>query len=108
VDDAARPIEQLEALLELHSLIFEQPCPDDWVAVQGQIGRAFQRVLRRAGTYDGPISGEADPRTLRALGALMEGENMGDRFRQSDGLIDRQAATFLLGKLGPTAPRGGD
>ncbi len=100
VDDAPRPIEQLQALLELHCLVFGQPCPGDWVAVQGQIGLEFERILHDAGAYDGPVTGEANPRLLRALGDLIEEENMEARFREREGLIDKRAATFLLKKLG--------
>ena len=108
VDDAPRPIERLRELLELHSLVFQRPSADDWVAVQGQIGRQFQSILRRAGRYEGPITGDADSYTLHALSALMAAENMAGRFRESQGLIDRRAAAFLLERLGPKVRHGGD
>lgn len=101
VDDAPRPIERLEALLELHHLVFDAPGQDDWVEVAGPIGRQLQGILRRVGTYDGPITGDANQRTLRALGALIDRENLGSRYRERDGLIDRQAAAFLLKRFRP-------
>jgi uncharacterized Ntn-hydrolase superfamily protein len=101
VDDAPHPIERLEALLELHHLIFDPPRPDDWVEVKGPTCRQLQRILRCDGTYDGPATGDADPRTLRALGVLVESENLSERFQEREGLIDRQAAAFLLRKFGP-------
>jgi uncharacterized Ntn-hydrolase superfamily protein len=101
VDDALHPIERLKALLDLHCLVFEPPCADDWVEVEGPIGRQLQLILRRVGTYDGPITGDADRRALRALGALIESENLTSRFQESEGFIDRQAAAFLLKRFGP-------
>jgi uncharacterized Ntn-hydrolase superfamily protein len=109
VDDAPHPIERLQELLELHRLVFEPPYPEDWVEVKGHIGRQLQRILRRVGMYDGPITGAADQRTLRGLGVLIERENLGGRFQESEGLVDRQAVAFLLHRYAaPDRERRGD
>jgi uncharacterized Ntn-hydrolase superfamily protein len=99
VDDAPRPIEQLKALLDLHHLIFEAPRPDDWVKIEGEMGRELQRILRRAGHYSGSINGDYDEHTRHALQRLMGMENLDGRFREAEGLIDRQAVVLLSQRL---------
>ena len=95
VDDAPHPIEQLKALLDLHHLIFESPRPDDWVKIDSALGRELQRGLKRAGYYTGPITGKYDQPTKRALSTLFERENLTDRFKEREGIIDRRVFHLL-------------
>ncbi len=95
VDDAARPIERLQALLDLHHMTFQAPGAEDWSVIDGQLCRDLQRVLRQAGQYEGPINGCYDEYTRQALSGLIGMENLTKRFRETEGLIDRQVAAFL-------------
>jgi uncharacterized Ntn-hydrolase superfamily protein len=95
VDDAAQPIERLQALLDLHHMTFQAPGAEDWSVIEGQLCRDLQRVLRQAGQYEGPINGCYDERTRQALSGLICMENLTKRFRETEGLIDRQVAAFL-------------
>lgn len=95
VDDAAQPIERLQALLDLHHMTFQAPGAEDWSVIEGQLCRDLQRVLRQAGQYEGPINGCYDERTRQALSGLIGMENLTKRFRETEGLIDRQVAAFL-------------
>ena len=95
VDDSARPIESLQALLDLHHMTFQAPGAEDWSVIEGQLCRDLQRVLRQAGQYEGPINGCYDERTRQALSGLICMENLTKRFRETEGLIDRQVAAFL-------------
>jgi uncharacterized Ntn-hydrolase superfamily protein len=100
VDDAPRPIERLQALLDLHNLLYIAPQPDDWVLVEGDLCRDLQCVLRCAGRYAGPISGDYDGVTGQALTLLMTVENLQERFQEDEGLIDRRAVAVLLRRYG--------
>ncbi len=100
VDDAPQPIERLQALLDLHNLLYIAPQPDDWAPVVGDLCRDLQRVLRRAGRYAGPISGDYDSVTGQTLASLMAVENLQERFQEDEGLIDRRAVAVLLRRYG--------
>ena len=100
VDDAPHPIDQLQALLDLHHLLYIPPEPDDWASIEGELGRDLKRVLRRAGWYAGPITGTYDKPTGQALASLMAVENLEERFQEAEGLIDSRAAAMLLRRYG--------
>jgi uncharacterized Ntn-hydrolase superfamily protein len=100
VDDAPQPIDQLQALLDLHHLLYIPPEPDDWAPVEGELARDLQRVLRHTGWYAGPVTGNYDRPTGQALASLMAVENLEERFREDKGLIDRRALTMLLRRCG--------
>ncbi len=102
VDDAARPIERLQMLLDLHHLTFQSPAAEDWAVIEGDLCRDLQRVLRHAGQYEGPIDGHYGERTGRALSALIDMENLTKRFRETEGLIDEQVLSVLQRRLGLT------
>ena len=101
VDDAPQPIEQLKALLDLHHLYFKSPATDDWMMIEGELCQELQRIVKYAGHYDGPITGYYDERTRRALGALIGMENLEGRFRETEGMIDKEVAALLHKKFGP-------
>jgi uncharacterized Ntn-hydrolase superfamily protein len=100
VDDAPRPIERLQTLLDLHNLLYIAPQPDDWAPVVGDLCRDLQCVLRRAGRYVGPVDGDYNSATGQALALLMTVENLQERFRQEEGRIDRRAVVVLLRRYG--------
>lgn len=101
VDDAPQPIEQLKALLDLHHLYFKPPTIEDWTTIEGELCRELQCILKCAGRYDGAITGYYDQRTRRALGTLIRMENLESRFRESEGMIDKQVVALLYKKLRP-------
>ncbi|HSJ56833.1 MAG TPA: DUF1028 domain-containing protein [Anaerolineae bacterium] len=98
VDDDPAPIDRLKALVDLHHLFFKPPEPGEMVAVEGQVGRELQRILSRAGYYDGPVTGEYDVNTRRALRDLVGNENFEERFDEEQGLISRQVIDVLRTK----------
>jgi len=100
VDDALLPIDQLQALLDLHHLLYTPPEPDEWASVEGELARDLQRALRRAGHYSGPLTGDYDKATRKALASLMAIENLEERFQETEGLIDRRAVAMLLRQYG--------
>jgi uncharacterized Ntn-hydrolase superfamily protein len=90
VDDDPAPIERLQALVDLHHLFFKPPAPGEMVAIKGELAREVQQIVRWAGYYDGPMTGQYDTPTKQALSSLVGNENFEERFDESEGLISRQ------------------
>jgi hypothetical protein len=86
--------------LELHHLLYVPPEANDWESVEGELARDLQLVLRHTGWCAGPVTGKYDGPTGRAMASLMAAENLEDRFRESEGLIDRRAVAMLLRRYG--------
>jgi uncharacterized Ntn-hydrolase superfamily protein len=99
VDDDPAPIERLKALVELHHLFFKPPAPGEMVAIEGELAREVQHILRRAGYYAGPITGEYDAPTRKATSDLIGNENFEERFDDEKGLISRQVMDVLRQKF---------
>ncbi len=101
VDDDPAPVERLKALVDLHHLFFKPPAPGEMVAIEGDLAREVQHILRWAGYYDGPTTGEYDAPTRKALSALIGNENFEERFDEEKGLISRQVMDVLRQKFTP-------
>jgi uncharacterized Ntn-hydrolase superfamily protein len=101
VDDDAAPIERLKALVDLHHLFFKPPEPGEMVAIEGELAREAQHILRWAGFYDGPLNGEYDAPTQQAMRDLVGNENFEMRFDEERGLISRQVMDILQEKFRP-------
>lgn len=95
VDDDPAPIERLKALVDLHHLFFKPPAPGEMVAIEGEVVRQVQRILRWADYFDGPVTGAYDAATRRALRDLIGNENFEERFDKERGLISRQVLDVL-------------
>jgi uncharacterized Ntn-hydrolase superfamily protein len=100
VDDDPEPIERLKALVDLHHLFFKPPAPGEMAVIEGELAREAQRILQWAGYYDGPITGEYDAPTRKAMSALIGNENFEERFDEENGLISRQVMGVLRDKFG--------
>ena len=99
IDDDPAPIERLQALVDLHHLYFKPPAPGEMVAIEGGLAREVQRILQWAGHYDGPITGEYDAPTRKALTDLIGNENFEERFDEAGGLISSQVMDILRRKF---------
>jgi uncharacterized Ntn-hydrolase superfamily protein len=99
VDDDPAPIDRLAALVDLHHLFFKPPEPGEMVPVEGELAREVQQILHWAGYYDGPLSGEYDESTRRALTALVGNENFEERFDEDGGRISRQVLDVFRQKF---------
>jgi uncharacterized Ntn-hydrolase superfamily protein len=99
VDDDPEPIERLKALVDLHHLFFKPPEPGEMVAIEGELAREVQQILQWAQFYDGPITGEYDAPTRKALTALIGNENFEERFDEEKGLISGQVMDVLREKF---------
>jgi uncharacterized Ntn-hydrolase superfamily protein len=99
VDDDPKPIERLKALVDLHHLFFKPPEPGEMVAIEGELAREVQQILQWAQFYDGPITGEYDAPTRKALTALIGNENFEERFDEEKGLISGQVMDVFREKF---------
>ena len=99
VDDDAEPIERLKALVDLHHLFFKPPTPGEMIAIEGDLACEVQQILQWAGYYDGPITGEYDAPTRKALRNLIGNENFEERFDEEKGLISSQVMDVLREKF---------
>ncbi len=101
VDDDPAPIARLKALVDLHHLFFKPPAPGEMIAIEGELVREVQHILQWAEFYDGPITGEYDAPTRKALRDLVGNENFEERFDEQEGLISRQVMDVLRQKFAP-------
>jgi uncharacterized Ntn-hydrolase superfamily protein len=99
VDDDPAPIERLKALVDLHHLFFKPPAPGEMVPIQGELARELQRILRWAGYYQGPPTGDYDASTQEALRDLIGNENFEERFDEEGGRISEQVVDLLREKF---------
>jgi uncharacterized Ntn-hydrolase superfamily protein len=95
VDDDPKPIERLKGLVDLHHLFFKPPEPGEMVTIEGELAREVQQIVHWAGYYDGPITGEYDAPTRRALRDLIGNENFEERFDEEKGQISQQVMDVL-------------
>lgn len=105
VDHHPQPIRQLKRLLDLHHLYFGRTRPEDWLVIEGRLGRELQGILKRTGHYRGRLTGRYDAATRTALRALVGIENLEERCRENEGLIDRVVVEILRKKF-PARSRG--
>ncbi len=94
VDDHPTPIQELKRLLDLYKLYFFKTKPEDLVKVEGDVAREIQEILKRAGRYEGELTGVYDEATKKALRDLCGIENLEERWREDD-YIDGVVLDFL-------------
>jgi uncharacterized Ntn-hydrolase superfamily protein len=105
VDDDPQPIRKLRRLVQLHHLYFGRTAPEDWLKIEGKLCRELQGILKRSGHYTGRLTGQYDDATLVALRALVGIENLEERCREKEALIDRVVVDILRKKF-PARSRG--
>jgi hypothetical protein len=59
------------------------------------VAAELQDLLRRAGRYDGPMTGAFDERTRKALRTLVGIENLEERWDGEGDVIDRGVVEYL-------------
>src|SRR6266704_2390495 len=67
IDDAPRPIEELQRLLKLHKLYLFPPNHADILVIDQAKARELQELLTTTGDYQGPVNGTYDDVTRDAL-----------------------------------------
>ncbi len=94
VDDHRRPIDRLKEILDLHHLYFKRPDPGTLISIDRKVARELQRIARQSKHYAGPITGEYDEETRKAVENLVGMENLEERW-QPDARIDPVVLAFL-------------
>ena len=105
VDDHPHPIQKLREVVAMHHLFFGETDADDLIPLSS-VASELQEILRRTGHYAGPITGEFDAATRRALIALVSVENLEERWDGTGEMIDRHVVVYLRQKF--TARRESD
>jgi uncharacterized Ntn-hydrolase superfamily protein len=99
VDDDPHPIQRLTQLVAMHHLFFGEVDPDDLVPLQEVTGE-MQEILVRTGHYSGPVTGQFDEATRKALRALVGMENLEERWDGQGDTIDQKVLDYLRDKYG--------
>jgi uncharacterized Ntn-hydrolase superfamily protein len=99
VDDHAQPIRELQRLLDMHHLFFQETDPDDLIPLD-TIAAELQQMMKGTGYYEGTITATFDEATRRALRALVGSENLEERWNGKGNEIDRKVVDFLREKYG--------
>lgn len=99
VDDDPQPIAKLQQLVAMHHLFFGEVDPDDLIPL-AEVTAVLQALLQHTGHYAGPVSGEFDTATRKALRALVGEENLEERWDGTGDVIDRKVVAFLTERFG--------
>jgi uncharacterized Ntn-hydrolase superfamily protein len=99
VDDHPTPIQELKRILGIHHLFFQESDPDDLIPIS-EVAETLQSILIKTGHYEGPVSGEFDEITRKALRALVGIENLEERWTGESDDIDKNVVDFLVAKFG--------
>jgi len=94
VDDHPRPIEELGRLLQLYTLYFAPPNPQDCLPIDQELASELQTLLARSGDYRAAASGAYDEATRQALFAYVGRENLEERWYE-DARIDRTVLEYM-------------
>jgi hypothetical protein len=78
----------------MHHLFFGQTNPDDLIPL-ADVAPDLQKILINTGDYDGPVSGNFDEATRKALWSLVGRENLEERWNGIGDQIDKLVVTFL-------------
>lgn len=104
VDDHPAPIDELKRLLDLHHLYLGKTNPADVIALDADIARELQGMMRQRGYYEGEIDGAWDQAAQKAFREFAGVENLEDRLL--DGArIDRVVLDFLRKRFGSMTGR---
>ena len=94
VDDHPTPIDELGRLLKLYRLYFFETDPSQLVKIEGATAKEIQKILKRAGYYQGRANGIYGEDTKKALRDFVHTENLEERWRDDD-LMDGVILEFM-------------
>jgi uncharacterized Ntn-hydrolase superfamily protein len=98
VDDHPEPIEKLGELVGMHHLFFGRVDPNNVVDLK-EVAKELQVIVSATGHYSGPVNGDFDEASRKALRALVGSENLEERWDGSGDTIDKQVLEFLRNKF---------
>ena len=94
IDDAARPIERLRQLLDLHHLYFKRPEAATLIPINANVTRELARIAKQSGHYQGPLTTEYAGALRKAVEDLVGMQNLEERW-QTDDRIDPVVLEYL-------------
>lgn len=99
VDDHPEPIARLQELVTMHHLYFGPVDAHNTIPL-ADVAEEMQKLLTRTGHYSGPVNGQFDETTRKALRALVGSENLEERWNGTGEVIDKLVVEFLRGRFG--------
>jgi uncharacterized Ntn-hydrolase superfamily protein len=97
VDDHAKPIDELQRILQLHRLYLFPTAPKDALPIDATLAREIQEMLTTTGDYQGTINGTYDDVTREAFRKFSARENLEERWFE-DNRVDRIVLEFMRNK----------
>ena len=99
VDDDPAPIQKLKKLVAMHHMYFGQVDPENVIPL-ADVAAELQAILEKTGHYTGPINGIFDQATRKALRTLVGIENLEERWKGKEDVIDQVVVQYLRDKFG--------
>lgn len=94
VDDHDTPIKELNRILELHQLYFEETSEEDLISLDLKTVERLQEMLSELGYYSGPIEGNYNEKTKKSFKDFCLTENFEEKLRD-DNQIDKRILEFI-------------
>ncbi|MFH0988901.1 MAG: DUF1028 domain-containing protein [bacterium] len=97
--DHATPLKELERLYKIHKLFYYRTDSKNLIPIDGSLCKELQEILSTKAYkgfvfYDGPMNGDFDAKTKKALQDFMGWENYDVRIRE-DNQIDREVLSDI-------------
>ncbi|MBN1231314.1 MAG: DUF1028 domain-containing protein [Anaerolineales bacterium] len=97
VDDHSKPIQELQRILNIHHLYFSETKPEDLIPIH-MVTKSIQSILHNLGYYSGIVDGNFTEETSSAFLRLVGIENLEEKWKKDDQLIDKNIINYLLDK----------
>jgi len=97
VDDHPEPAQRLHELVAMHHVFFRPAIELEFIPIEGELAEELQGLAKRLGYYEGEPNGEWDRASREAFEALIDNENLEERWSldQDPNLIDSVALDYL-------------
>ncbi len=97
VDDHPEPTQRLQELVAMHHVFFRPAIELEYFPIEGELAEELQGLAKRLGHYEGEPNGEWDRASREAFKALIDNENLEERWSldQDPNLIDSVALDYL-------------
>lgn len=102
VDDHPEPTQRLQELVTMHHVFFRPAIELELIPIEGELAEELQGLAKRLGYYEGEPNGEWDPASREAFEALIDNENLEERWSldRDPNLIDSVALDYLRLRYG--------
>jgi len=95
VDDHSRPVEELKRIFRIYDMtMLSREDPKQLLTIDHSIAAVLQTDLKKLGMYDGPITGNLDDATKKALREFINVNNFENKMRD-DGRIWKSILDYI-------------